>query len=691
MNRHTVRQRLIFLLIMPLASLLYLGGSLLAERHRQAQDLQRVSHLVQLAVRAGELLHQVQRERGLSAGFLGSRGEEGFRGRLMAGRQETDAALARLRAMGQADGAAALGAGLQRRLAEVDGGLGQIVARRAAVDRMAVTGPEVVAYYTETNKRILALVTDITRESNALEIRDRGAAYVAFMRAKETAGIERAILSNAFAAGSFGSGMYARLLGLVALQDDHLSTFRVYGGPQVWGRLEQAMQGDFVEATRRFRQAALDSGGGSVAGLDAKQWFARQTEKIDAMATVEAWLAGDILARADALCREARRALLLALLGIALVMALTLGLAALVVRSIVRPLGRAVEVLGAMAEGDFTNRLEMSGRDEVASMAGSLDHAVHAINQALGEVRGAAGSVTDAASQISTASEDMSAGAQQQASSLEQTAATLEQITATVRQNSSNAMLANQLALSSQDVATRGGQVVAEAMQAMAEISGASKRIADIIATVDEIAFQTNLLALNAAVEAARAGEQGRGFAVVAGEVRELARRSSAAAREIKTLIADSVDKVGVGTQLVNRSGAMLEEIVAAVKRGSDIVGEIASASKEQALAIEQVNKAVSQMDRVTQAAAARNEQLSGTAAAMADQARALRALVARFRLDQTGAGEHVHAPPRRGHEGPAEPAAGWARTGRPAPGLDARSARQAAIGPRSSTDTRSP
>jgi len=255
--------------------------------------------------------------------------------------------------------------------------------------------------------------------------------------------------------------------------------------------------------------------------------------------------------------------------------------------------------------------------------------------KALLEVAAIADAVASASQELAAASETLASGAQEQASSLEETASSLEEITGTIQQNADNAQQANQLAGNSREVAEKGGDVVSKAVHGMNEINASSKRIADIITTIDEIAFQTNLLALNAAVEAARAGEQGRGFAVVAGEVRNLAQRSAGAAKEIKSLIQDSVGKVDTGTHLVNQSGQTLADIVTSVKRVTDIVSEIAAASREQAGGIEQVNKAVTQMDQVTQANASQTEELSSTAEALAGQAAQLQHVVSRFNLSR--------------------------------------------------------
>ncbi|VTR97646.1 chemotaxis protein : Methyl-accepting chemotaxis sensory transducer OS=Rhodothermus marinus (strain ATCC 43812 / DSM 4252 / R-10) GN=Rmar_2782 PE=4 SV=1: MCPsignal [Gemmata massiliana] len=293
--------------------------------------------------------------------------------------------------------------------------------------------------------------------------------------------------------------------------------------------------------------------------------------------------------------------------------------------------------INALAAGDFTHQTPEMGTDVIGQMAAALNKAAVAVREALEGVREVSEQLADASGQLSAASEEISTGAQEQASSLEETASTLEQITARVRQNSDSAQQARQLANNSKEVAEKGGQVVGSAVTAMSAINESSKRIADIITTIDEIAFQTNLLALNAAVEAARAGEQGRGFAVVASEVRNLAQRSATAAKEIKDLIEDSVKKVDVGTELVNRSGTTLGDIVTSVKRVTDLITEIAAAGKEQSTGIDQVSKAISQMDEVTQRNAAQTEEMSATAQTLTDQATQLRGLVARFQLGHDG------------------------------------------------------
>ncbi|MBM7131649.1 hypothetical protein ISS99_19165 [Dyella mobilis] len=322
--------------------------------------------------------------------------------------------------------------------------------------------------------------------------------------------------------------------------------------------------------------------------------------------------------------------------GLAVLGSLVVGVF-LILRAVTRELGAEPEQLRAsvarIAEGDLS--VASTPRDDDHSVSATLARMNGKLTGIVVEIRNASAAVGTSAKQLSQGNDDLNQRTQEQASSLEETASSMEQMTATVKHNADNANRADQLAQSARTQAQKGGEVVAEAITAMNGISDASHKIEDIIGVIDEIAFQTNLLALNAAVEAARAGEQGRGFAVVATEVRNLAQRSAAAAKEIKTLIADSAEKVNVGTELVNRSGRTLSDIVASVKRVTDIVAEIAAASQEQSSGIDQVNRAVVQMDNATQQNAALVEEAAAASRAMLEQAQQLAQQVTYFRLDE--------------------------------------------------------
>jgi methyl-accepting chemotaxis protein len=304
-----------------------------------------------------------------------------------------------------------------------------------------------------------------------------------------------------------------------------------------------------------------------------------------------------------------------------------------------------VRMLSGLAEGDLTQRIIADYQGAFATLKADANSMAERLGSTIGEIKTAAREVTNASAEISASTTDLSQRTEEQAASLEETSASMEQISATVKKNAENAQAANQSASSTREVADRGGQVVAKAVDAMARIEESSRKISDIIGVIDEIARQTNLLALNAAVEAARAGEAGRGFAVVASEVRSLAQRSSQAAKDIKDLITNSNSQVKDGVDLVNKAGSALTEIVESIKKVADIVADIANASAEQAGGIEQVNKALTQMDEVTQQNSALVEENAATAKTLEHQARAMDQRVAGFRIDNADA--TVAMPPR--------------------------------------------
>jgi len=404
-------------------------------------------------------------------------------------------------------------------------------------------------------------------------------------------------------------------------------------------KLQQAQQAWFsqaVEPVLALRRKANDG-----ASIDPVLAFEREGHGRQGMDAMRSMLkdisgaeAGLLVQRAaDATSLQSLTANTLIFGGL-LTIALAAALAWILSRSIVLPLEYAVRIARTVAAGDLTSRIEAGSHDETGQMLQALGDMNRSLVDIVGEVRRGTDTIATAATEIAHGNQDLSSRTEQQASSLEETASSMEQLTSTVKQNAASARQANQLAASASDVAVKGGAVVAQVVQTMNSISDSSKLIVDIIGVIDGIAFQTNILALNAAVEAARAGEQGRGFAVVATEVRNLAQRSAAAAKEIKALIGSSVEKVGAGSKLVEQAGGTMTEIVDSVRRVTDIMQEIASASEEQIAGIEQINEAISQMDNVTQQNAALVEQAAAAAEALQEQALNQARVVGVFKLD---------------------------------------------------------
>ncbi|WP_420713274.1 methyl-accepting chemotaxis protein [Pseudomonas sp. SL4(2022)] len=311
-----------------------------------------------------------------------------------------------------------------------------------------------------------------------------------------------------------------------------------------------------------------------------------------------------------------------------------------------RGLQDVVRMLGALAQGDLTLRITDQYQGTFGQLKDFSNETAVSLSRMLGQIRESADTIYTAANEISVGNTDLSSRTEEQASSLEETASSMEELTSTVKLNADNARQANSLAMNASEVASDGGQLVERVVQTMSSINDSSRKISDIIGVIDGIAFQTNILALNAAVEAARAGEQGRGFAVVAAEVRNLAQRSAAAAKEIKTLISDSVDKVETGNTLVAQAGKTMTEIVTAIKRVTDIMAEIAAASAEQSSGIEEVNGAVSQMDEMTQQNAALVEQAAAAAESLLEQATSMTETVAIFKFEHAHQRPALSAPP---------------------------------------------
>jgi methyl-accepting chemotaxis protein len=384
------------------------------------------------------------------------------------------------------------------------------------------------------------------------------------------------------------------------------------------------------QADQAIDLSSIDPNTGIAALQSADSSFSELTKSIGQMVTL---INSDAEAEAaEAAARSYRNGIALALLGL-LVAAGAVGMSWWMQRRMVRDLKKACEVANNVAQGQLNSVSDVDREDELGDLMHSLSHMIGELNRSIRTVQESSQSIHIASVEIASGNNDLSNRTEQAASNLQETASSMQNLTITVEQSAHAASEANQLAQAAAAVANRGGQVVAQVVSTMQDISASSKRIGDIIGTIDAIAFQTNILALNAAVEAARAGEQGRGFAVVAGEVRSLAQRSASAAQEIKLLIGSSVERVESGARLVADAGSTMEEIVTSVKRVSDIVAEISSSSTEQSSGIGQVNSAVGSLEQVTQQNAALVEQSAAAAESLKEQAGRLGEVVARFEL----------------------------------------------------------
>ena len=777
-----------------------------------------------LSVRFSNLVHELQKERGMTAGFIGSSGDR-FAEQLKQQRLATNEQLEMLKQFLDEFDAGSLGDQFISDLDSTMNRLAMIGDTRSAVDALQINLGPALAYYTQNNAGLLNMISAMSTLSPEEELAIMTAAYANYLKGKERAGIERAVLANAFAKDQFDDGMFNRFMSLVTVQNTYRDVFLSLASQQHQVLYQDTMQGEFIDETDRMRKLAMENAASGGFGVDPVYWFKMQTGKINLLKKVEDQLAADLSLKAGELKREATLALIVTL-TIALVSILvSAGLGSYVGRAISVQLGgepgrikdiansiangklkvkqqqqieSATGVYGAMLimqqrlseviekdiqsivdaarNGDLSRRVPLEGKQgfyqelstgvndlvevsehviddtsrvfaalargdlnqsiqreykgsfdqlkgdanatidkirqviegdiqalvdaarggnlkqriEVADKSGFFQSLSLGINELLGlvdsvftdiarvmhdiakgdltkpidneysgsfdelkldinktmdnlqvivaKMRESGAMITSTAQEISVGNDNLSNRTEHQASAIEQTASSMEELNSIIRNNADNAQQANQLAASAREGAEKGGEVVGQAVQAMDAINTSSSKIEEIIGVIDEIAFQTNLLALNASVEAARAGEHGRGFAVVASEVRNLAGRCATAAKEIKELISDSVDRVKAGTDLVHESGQTLEEIVTGVKKVGDIISEIAAASQEQALGIDQINQAVASMDEVTQQNAALAEQTSAAAATMSQKAQDMDQLMGFFTVSTTGA-----------------------------------------------------
>jgi methyl-accepting chemotaxis protein len=417
---------------------------------------------------------------------------------------------------------------------------------------------------------------------------------------------------------------------------------------------EKALMATILEARKKYQASkelvmnTRKSGGAEASEKAYKEAFEPAAKaygaQVDNLLTTQRKAIDQLAIDIDASSTRSMR--LMIVLGLLLV-AIAAVAVVIISRSITTPLKRALEVAQQVASGDLSANIEQKGRDEIAELMRALAEMNDSLRAIVSEVQVGTESISTAAGEIASGNFDLSSRTEQQAGSLEETAASIEQLTSTVKQNAENAQQANQLAMDASDVARKGSGVVSQVVQTMSEINHSSNKIVDIISVIDGIAFQTNILALNAAVEAARAGEQGRGFAVVASEVRSLAQRSAAAAKEIKTLIGDSVEKVDIGSRLVNQAGTTMGDVVESIKRVTDIMGEISVASREQSSGIDQISRAITEIDDATQQNAALVEQASATSDMLRSQAQKLAEAGRKFHLGDRVATPGIARPAR--------------------------------------------
>lgn len=627
--RISMKMKLFIALLPLLAALMWLGGSGIVERIAAQRQMENMSTLTQLAIKAGEVVHELQKERGMSAGYLGAKGQ-GFRDELAAQRQLTDQALSRFdNAIAGTDPEILTGQ-VAEALTRFDQTRQQLTGLRQQVSDIAIETNNALTHYTASVTTLLNIVSDISHLSPSGEIVNQLAGYFSLLNTKEQAGIERALLSNIFSADQFAPGQFQRLNTVVGKQDAWLNAARRFLTPVQAQALDAALAQPQATQALALRDAAIAKADVGGFGVNATRWFGIQTQRIEILKSQEDASANNLLSTAARLAQDAHAAWVRFLLISLSALIIALGIAIVVARSIHRQLQATLREIAEM-EGDLTRRLTVPGTDELSALNRAYNHAIESIQHIVSEIKSGATVLRHASANIADGNQNLAQRTDEQAASLVETAASMEQISTTINLTADSAREAEKLTVAMQQEVSQANHVAAQASQSMEAIRASSEQISSIIKSIDDISFQTNLLALNAAVEAARAGESGRGFAVVATEVRNLSQRCATQAHQIRELVNENMAKIGEGVDRVTASGKALQLAAEQSDRMREYISDIARAAEEQSLGVAQVHLALSQLEQVTQQNAALVSQAASESHSLDQQSEAMTELVDRF------------------------------------------------------------
>lgn len=616
------KQKLIIMVLIPVAALLYFAVSGVVDKWTISADLKRLVSLMNLSVKIGASVHELQKERAFTTGFVASAGVK-FVAELPAQRRLADEKISDMRAALKQIENTAISAELQSSINTAMQKLSALKNTRNSADALKITPAATIEYFSDTIASFVETSGRIANTSSDPSIARIANAYAMLLLAKEKTGVERAVLSNVFTADKFTHEMYIKFVANSARQGTYTDLFLEYALPEQKAFYDAKMTGEFINEVDKMKSVAFAKNDGSSLGVDAPRWVKMSTGKINLLKEVEDRLATDLLDTATAVQASAQWSTLLFAIVALFSATLAATIAFIIIRDVLRTLGGepayALEVVKQVSEGNLMLSITTK-KNDVSSLLAAMRAMVERLSTVINDVRAAASNLSASSEQISSTAQNLSQSSSEQAASVEETSASIEQMTESITHNTENAKVTDTTAVKAAQDADVGGEAVKNTVAAM-------KSIAEKTLIIDDIAYKTNLLALNAAIEAARAGEHGKGFAVVADEVRKLAERSQVAAQDIGNVASNSVE-------LAEKAGQLLNDIVPSIKKTSALVQVIANTSQEQSGGVKQINVAMSQLNQITQQTASASEELAATAEEMSSQAQKLQASMTYFRVE---------------------------------------------------------
>ena len=655
-----MRAKLLLMLFAPITGLLLFSVQDVKDSYAVLKNIKSVNTLTGLAVRIGALTHEIQKERGLSSGFINAQGMK-FRDELLKQRELVDTQMKNVKEYVLANEAFLVP--VRKILAEAASRQERLPETRGLVDAMKLNGAESFGFYTSLIGSYLDVVAAVSTSAEKHEIMRISTAYYAFVKAKEEAGKERATLNAIIAADQMDAEKERRVLAIVAANATYLDLFRKYASPAEIAAFEERAAAPSFKKVEEMRGVVIEKGSSGGIGISPETWFATATEKVNAMKEVEDILSQDVIRSCDDLASKAKGELVFSIALSLILIAVALVVGVIVFASIVSPLSRMLGMLKDIAEGegDLTKRLDVEGRDEIGEVSLWFNRFVDNVQEIVSQVAANTVVIATAANQLNSTAEQIATAAEEVASQSITVATASEEMAATSNDISGNCVLAAEVANRATGTAREGAEVVQSALSGMEEIARCVKesativkqlgersdQIGEIVGTIEDIADQTNLLALNAAIEAARAGEQGRGFAVVADEVRALADRTTKATREIGEMIKaiqretsgavsgmnDGVREVERGMENSRRSGEALGNIVDAIGNVTGQVHQIPPAAEEQTAVTSEITGNIQQITEVVSETARGAHETAAAASQLTTMAGDLGRIVGRFKL----------------------------------------------------------